>query len=136
MYSELQISLSLKDSMENDHPDKPPSYSASQAMNTVLKAEQDAERSVAECRKVAHQTIQNAQQHAAQITRRTNERITMLHLRCKQNIAQQISGMERTAASELRNVQGAGLHEDKLTELVEEVAAGLIGLHGTGKSDR
>lgn len=122
--------------MENDHPDKLPSYSASQAMNIVLKAEQDAERSVADCRKMARQTIQDAQQHAARIARRTNERITMLHLRCKQNIAQQISEMERTAANELRDVHGAGLHEDKLTQLVDEVATVLIGLHDSGKSDR
>jgi hypothetical protein len=43
--------------------------------------------------------------------------------------------MERAAASELRNVHGTGLDEGKLIGAVNEVAAILIGLPDTSKSD-
>ena len=86
---------------------------------------------------MARQTIQDAQQHSAMITRRTNKRITTLHLRCKQTITHRISELERAAASDLRDVHGAsGLHKDKLNEVVDEVAAALILSKDRGKSDR
>ncbi len=121
--------------MSSDVRNKSSANTAGQAMNIVLKAEQDAERSIAECRKTALQTIQDAQQHSATIARRTNKRITTLHLRCKQTITHRISEMERAAASELRDVHGTGLDEGKLIGAVNEVAAILIGLPDTGKSD-
>ena len=121
--------------MASNNPDKALSISAGQAMNIVLKAEQDAEQSISECKKIARQTIQNAQQHSAMIARRANKRITTLHLRCKQAITHRISEMERAAECELRDVQGTGLDEGKLIEAVNEVAAILIGLPDTGKSD-
>lgn len=113
--------------MTFDDQEKPSINTAGQAMNIVLKAEQDAEHSITECRKTAHQTIQDAQQHAALIARRTNERITMLHLRCKQTIAHRTSEMERTAAKELNDLHAIELHDDKLTRVVDEVAAALTG---------
>jgi vacuolar-type H+-ATPase subunit H len=113
--------------MSSDVQKKSSVNTAGQAMNVVLKAEQDAEHSIAECRKTARQTIQDAQQHAALIARRTNERITMLHLRCKQTIAHRTSEMERSAAKELLDVHGADWHEEKLTGVVDKLAADLIG---------
>jgi vacuolar-type H+-ATPase subunit H len=121
--------------MASKNSDKALSISAGQAMNIVLKAEQDAEQSISECKKRARQTIQDAQQYSATIARRTNKRITTLHLRCKQTITHRISEMERAAASELRNVHGTGLDEGKLIGAVNEVAAILIGLPGSGKPD-
>ena len=121
--------------MASNNPDKALSISAGQAMNIVLKAEQDAEQSISESKKIARQTIHDAQQHSAMIARRTNKRITTLHLRCKQTIAHRISEMERAAASKLRDVQGTGLDEGKLIEAVNEVAAILICLPDAGKSD-
>lgn len=121
--------------MVSKNPEKALSISASQAMNIVLKAEQDAEQGISECKKIARQTIQDAQQHSATIARRTNKRITTRHLRCKQKISHRISEMERAAASELKNVHGTGLDEGKLVEAVNEVAAILIGLPDSGKSD-
>ncbi|HBE93108.1 MAG TPA: hypothetical protein DDW55_11520 [Gammaproteobacteria bacterium] len=113
--------------MTFDDQEKPSLNTAGQAMNIVLKAEQDAEHSIAECRKTAHQTVQDAQQHAALIARRTNERITMLHLRCKQSIAHRISEMERTAAKDLQDAHGTEWHEEKLAGVMDEVAAALTG---------
>jgi vacuolar-type H+-ATPase subunit H len=120
--------------MSSDVQKKSSVNTAGQAMNIVLKAEQDAERSIAECRKTALQTIQDAQQHAALIARRTNERITMLQLRCKQTIAHRTSEMERTAAKELLEVHGTEWHEDKLIGVVDKVAAALTGT--TRSSDK
>lgn len=102
--------------------------SAGQAINIVLKAEQHAEQSIAECKKQSRQTIQNAQQHAALISRRTNERITMLHLRCKQTIAHRTSEMERTAVKELQISHGTDWHEDRLAGIMDEVATALTGI--------
>lgn len=121
--------------MASNNPDKPLIISAGQAMNVVLKAEQNAEQNISECKKIARQTIQNAQQHSAMIARRTNKRITTQHLRCKQTITHRISEMERAAASDLRDVHGTGLDEGKLIGAVNEVAAILIGLPDTGISD-
>ncbi|MCK5360667.1 MAG: hypothetical protein KAJ95_08570, partial [Gammaproteobacteria bacterium] len=75
------------------------------------------------------------QQHSATIARRTNKRITTMHLRHKQKVSHRISEMERAAASELKNVHGRGLDEGKLVGAVNEVAAILIGLPDSGKSD-
>ena len=50
--------------MKRDRPDSS-SSSASQAMNTVLKAEQDAEQDIAECLKMARKRVEEAQQQAA-----------------------------------------------------------------------
>ena len=121
--------------MASKNEDKKHSISAAQAMNIVLKAEQDAEQSITECKKIASQAIQDAQQHSAAIAHRTNKRITTLHLRCKQTITHRISEMERAAAGELLEQHGTGLDEGKLIGAVSEVAAILIGLPDTGKSD-
>jgi vacuolar-type H+-ATPase subunit H len=121
--------------MADNKPDKQLSISAGQAMNIVLKAEQDAEQNISECKKLAHQTIQVARQHSAMITQRTNKRITTQHLRSKQAMTQHISELERSAANDLRNAHGTGLDEDKLTAAVNEVAAILIGLPDTGIPD-
>ena len=121
--------------MASNKPDKQLSISAGQAMNIVLKAEQEAGHNISECKKLARQTIQVAQQHSVMIAQRTNKRITTLHLRSKQAMTHDISELERSAASDLRNANGNGLDEGKLTAAVNEVAAIMIGLPDTGNPD-
>jgi vacuolar-type H+-ATPase subunit H len=113
--------------MAIEEQDSGPVQTASQAINQVLEAEQVAEKGIAECKRAARKTIQNAQQHAALIAHRTNERITMQHLRCKQEITQQISTMERAAAGELRELQESKWDDQQLSRVVNEVAAVLTG---------
>ena len=120
--------------MRRDRPDSS-SSSASQAMNTVLKAEQDAEQDIAECLKMARKRVDEAQQQAARIARRTNKRITLSHLRSKQAIAHCVAELERVSAHELQQAEAIGIDEDTLSAAADEVAALLIGVGSGGKPD-
>jgi len=111
-------------------------HSASQAMNLVLKAEQEAEQSIAGCVKTARQTIEEAQQKAARITRRTNKRISMSHLRSKQVIARCVAEMERAASNELLQAHTEGIDKERLAVAVEEVAAMLVGVNSESKNGK
>ena len=96
------------------------------AMNTVLKAEQEAKADIKECKGRARKTVQDAQIHAAMIDRRTNERITMLHLRCKQDLTQRIAKMERATQRKLKDLSGEDWRKEKLKSLIDDIAAGLV----------
>ena len=96
------------------------------AMNTVLKAEQEAKADIKECKRRARKIVQDAQVHAAMIDRRANERITMLHLRCKQDLARRIAEMERATQRKLQDLSGEDWRKDKLKALIDDIAAGLV----------
>lgn len=121
--------------MKRNRPDSS-SSSASQAMNRVLRAEQEAEQDIAECLKAAHQLVDQAQQQAARIARRTNKRITLSHLRSKQAIAHCVAELERASAHEQQQARVSGIDEGALSAAVDEVAAMLIGMGAGGNSEQ
>ena len=112
--------------MKSEEQDNLTVNAASQAMNRILEAERDAETGIAECRQAAQKIIQDAQHHAALINQRANERITVQHLRCKQEIERRISGLERTTANELRELHDSEWDDRELQRVIGEVAAALI----------
>jgi GTP1/Obg family GTP-binding protein len=122
--------------MKSRKADKSASLSASQAMNTVLKAEQETAHSIEECRAAARRTIDEAQQKSTRIARRTNERITTIHLRSKQKLARIIADMERKSAGELRDARDAVIEDDQLSTAIDNVAKALVGIDNRGPTTR
>jgi CRISPR/Cas system CSM-associated protein Csm2 small subunit len=99
---------------------------AEAAMNRVLEAEREAELAVAECEKQAREILSEARNRANRIANRTNERITLLTMRCSQQVAGEISRQER-AEKAARKKPGSELDETGLSECIEAVSAALTG---------
>ncbi len=95
-------------------------------MNRVLKAERDAELAVAECENQARELLSAARRRANRIANRTDERITLLKMRCSQRVAGEISRQER-AEKAARKQTVEELDETGLRECIEAVSAALIG---------
>lgn len=70
-----------------------------QAMNRVLAAEHDAAQAVAECEARTRDLVQAAQQRANRIASRTDERITLMQMRCKQRVAATLKQLQQTPPS-------------------------------------
>ncbi len=66
-----------------------------QAMNTVLQAERAAEQAIADCRQEAQQTVQAAQQRAQRIAARTDERLSLCHMRCSGKLNKELKDRQR-----------------------------------------
>lgn len=111
-----------RDNVGDEHAE-----STQQAMNLVLKAEQDARLAVVECQEQALRFVQEAQEQAQRISKRTDNRISSIHLRCKQHTAKQISDLERIHAQKRQVHAGYRPDESELTEIANEVAAFLTG---------
>lgn len=101
--------------------------STQKAMNQVLKAEHDARLTVSECQEQALSILQDAQEQAQRISKRTDNRISSIHLRCKQHTAKQIGDLERVHAQKRQVHAGYRPDESELTEIANEVAAYLTG---------
>ncbi len=95
-------------------------------MNRVLKAERDAELAVAECEQQAREILGNAKKRANRIANRTDERITLLKMRCSQRVTGEISRQERAEKAASRQT-ATELDETGINECIEAVSAALIG---------
>ena len=95
-------------------------------MNRVLKAESDAELAVAECEKQAREILGNAKKRVNRIANRTDERITLLKMRCSQRVAGEISRQERAQTADSRQTF-TELDETGINECIAAVSAALIG---------
>jgi len=98
------------------------------AMNQVLQAERDAEQAVADCQMEAGKILQAAQVLANRIASRTDERITLLHMRCSQQVASEIrllDSAERQASQ--AQEQSYRIDETGLADCIEEIAICLTG---------
>jgi cell division septum initiation protein DivIVA len=101
---------------------------AEQAMNKVLQAERDAERIVAECEAEAAGILQAAQLQASRIASRTDTRISLMQMRCFQQVTEEIKQLER-AERQVRERQAESYRIDEtgLAECIEEIAICLTG---------
>lgn len=95
-------------------------------MNRVLQAEREAELAVAECEKHAREILSEAQKRANRIANRTDERITLMKMRCSQQVAGEISRQDR-AEKAARRKPDEELDETGLSECIEAVSAMLAG---------
>lgn len=112
--------------MADRHSDSQPADQAEAAMNRVLQAEREAELAVSECERQAREILSEARRRANRIANRTDERITMMKMRCSQQVAGEISRQERIEKT-ARGKPDAELDETGLSECIEAVSAMLTG---------
>lgn len=114
--------------MADQNSNAPAPDQAELAMNQVLQAERDAEQAVADCQMEAGKILQAAQVLANRIASRTDERITLLHMRCSQQVASEIrllDSAERQASQ--AQEQSYRIDETGLADCIEEIAICLTG---------
>jgi vacuolar-type H+-ATPase subunit H len=97
------------------------------AMNKVLRAEQDALQTIEDCEREAAGIIHAAQQQARAISERTNRRIGELHAHCARVTAAQIETMLKEDASEAKQAIRLEAESRTLQAAVERVATRLTG---------
>ena len=107
-----------------------------QAMNTVLQAERAAEQAIADCRQEAQQTVQAAQQRAQRIAARTDERLSLCHLRCSGKLSKELKDRQRAEKASSRNNSIRPLDDTALSDVVAAVARDLVGITQPEGEDR
>jgi hypothetical protein len=112
--------------MTNDHDDEQ-SAAASAAMNRVLEAEQAAEDAVAECERQAQALLQGGYARAQRIGSRTDERVSLLRMRCNERVTRQIELRERVELAAQRGESPGSRQTERLGTVVEALAAELSG---------
>lgn len=112
--------------MADQHSDSHSADQAEAAMNRVLRAEREAELAVAECEKLASKILSDARNRANRIANRSDERITLLNMRCSQWIAGEISKLERAEKTALEQ-PASELDETGLSDCIKAVSAALTG---------
>ena len=114
--------------MASNNSGNPATGLAEQAMNKVLQAERDAERSVAECEAEAASILQAAQLQASRIASRTDNRISLLQTRSFQRVTEEIRQLERAERqARERQEESYRIDETGLAECIEEIAICLTG---------
>ncbi len=100
----------------------------SQAISKVLEAEQAADLAVKQCERQAEQILRTARNQARHIDLRTDTRITRIHMRCEQRLAEQYRQLDGTAggAQSAENATAAG-EAVAVQEAVDRLAASLSG---------
>jgi hypothetical protein len=68
---------------------------AEQAMNSVLAAEREAAQAIADCEAEARNLLQAARKRSNHIADRSDERITLMQMRCAKSIAQTLQQLAR-----------------------------------------
>ena len=107
-------------------PDDPAPTSAEQAMNRVLQAEHDARRTLHACEQEARRILHNARLRASRIASRTDERITLLQMRCAQRVAEETQSLVRTERADREQLR-VELDEGGLAECIKAMALQLTG---------
>jgi vacuolar-type H+-ATPase subunit H len=103
------------------------SLAAQQAMNQVLQAEHEAEQAIVECGEYAMQLLEEAQKRSQLISKRADNRITSIHLRCKQDTAKRLNQLAREHAHKQKQHAEYHLDEKTIADIVDEVAGFLTG---------
>jgi hypothetical protein len=112
--------------MTNNHADEQ-AAEASAAMSRVLEAEQEAEAAVAECERQAQALLQAAYARAQRIVTRTDERISVLRMRCSDRVTRRIEVMQRAERAAQQDASPGHPQAGRLAAVVEELAAELTG---------
>lgn len=102
-----------------------PSAQTEQAMQRVLQAERDAERSIQDCEDEAQQYILDAQIRAQKIHSRADQRISNMEMRHGHKLNRLIKDIERQGAVELRNDAEQQVERDTLQSAVKRLATEL-----------
>ena len=95
--------------------------SAEEAMNEVLAAEQAAEQAIDACEQEGRASLNEAARRARHIADRTNERISLIQQRTRQQLQQYLRNAERAA----RIAEQTCDREDPRNAVVADVASEL-----------
>ena len=104
-----------------------PDAGDSQAISRVLRAERAADRAVEKCQRQAREILHAAQKQVQRIAQRTDARITLMHMRCSQRMAEQRRSLANVAISEGSEEAAAPVDSKALEKAVEKLAASLSG---------
>jgi len=103
---------------------------AGQLMNTVLEAEREAKRAVAECEQRAEEILKAAQAHAQRLVSRADQRITVIQMRCNHRIDSIVKSMEMQ-----QQVPGDAAHPGQLEAQAIEAVVAALAAQLTGADD-
>jgi len=98
-----------------------------QAMQRVLKAEEQANQTIKDCEEEGVQIIQEAKNRAQKISKHADKRISHIHLRFKQCIAQQVKELRHEYSHQHQQISSEHYATSDLGEVVERVADMLTG---------
>jgi len=101
--------------------------SAEAAMNEVLAAEQAAEQAIAACEQQARTSLYEAAQRARRIAGRTDERITIIHQRTRQQLKNRLQSAERAARDDERTRDREDPRKAVVNAVAKDLAARLTG---------
>ena len=104
-----------------------PDAGDSQAISQVLRAERAADRAVEKCQRQAREILHAAQKQVQRIAQRTDARITLMHMRCSQRMAEQRRLLANETISEGSEEGAAPVDGAVLEKVVEKLAASLSG---------
>lgn len=114
--------------MARNNSSDPAADLAEQAMNRVLQAERDAGAAIAECETGAGNILQAAQLQSSRIASRTDSRISLMQMRCFQQVAEEIRRLEMTERmTREKQEESYRIDETGLAECIEEIAICLTG---------
>lgn len=99
-----------------------------QAINRVLEAQHAAEKAVERCTQHARQLVREARFGAQRIQQRCDTRITLIHMRCSQRLAEH--GRQAARAGEQAG-EAASIDHEALRRAIETLAASLSGGDGS-----
>ncbi|MDX1334624.1 MAG: hypothetical protein R3312_02465 [Gammaproteobacteria bacterium] len=106
---------------------RPDAQLSEQAMQRVLKAEEQANQAIKECEQQGVQIIQEAKNKAQMISKHADNRISHIHLRFKQCIAQQVKVLRHEYAQQHQQISSEHYASSDLAEVVDRVADMLTG---------
>lgn len=110
--------------MDDRKPAAPSSGTAEHAMNRVLAAERDAGQAIADCEAKASDIVQAARQHANRIASRTDERITLIQMRCTQRTVATLKHLQQAKQSPADQASKP-LDEASVSACMEDLAEAL-----------
>ena len=113
--------------MSTDSPPASSDAANGQAINQVLRAERAAEQAVARCEHQARNIIRDAQTRAQRIAQRGDERITFIHMRCSQRLAEQRRALAAADSRAQAEMRSARVDSDSVALVVDSLAAILSG---------
>lgn len=96
-------------------------------IDRILAAERAAEARILDCRERNEARLDGARVLARRIMERANQRITAIHVRCKNSVAARSDDLWREAAFPGNDASLAAAHPGYLETAVERLAARLTG---------
>ena len=96
-----------------------------QAINEVLKAENDSQQNMTQCEAEAEQILEQVCQTVRFIGERNNNRITLIHQRCSRTITDHITSMQNSSGQLIADKQTDPIDNSALTEVLERMALAL-----------